>query len=62
MNFGVNEINTIRAVDFNFTSPVVNNEEMAQINLHNNRIRYIETGFVHYTHFSGILLEEDLVL
>ena len=44
MNFGGNLIGTIRAADFNFTSPIVNDDEIIHILLFANNINYIEPG------------------
>jgi len=44
LHFGINQIGTIRAIDFNFTSPIVNDQEMVQIHLVSNVISYIEPG------------------
>jgi len=44
MNFGNNQIDTIRAVDFNFTSPIIYNHEIVLIFLYSNKINYIEPG------------------
>ena len=44
LNFEINKTNIIRAVEFNFKSPIVNNNEAVQIFLQCNRITYIEPG------------------
>lgn len=44
LNFAGNLIGTIRAADFNFTSPVVNVDEIIHILLFANNINYIEPG------------------
>lgn len=44
MNFAFNRISTIRADDFNFTSPIVSNDETVYIVVAINNINYIEPG------------------
>ena len=44
MNFGYNQINTIRPVDFSFASPIVGNDEMVGVFLGGNIINFIEPG------------------
>lgn len=44
MNFAYNQIEIIRTADFNFTSPVVDNNELVHVYLDNNQINFIEPG------------------
>ncbi len=42
MNFGYNQIEIIRTADFNFTSPVVDNNELVRVYLSDNQINFIK--------------------